>query len=290
MKKNYTLFVALCGGLCSLAFLRDPQQGFERGNFHKRLNIDGAPAGRTGAPGESNCTECHGGALQSGANLDTIFVTQNGTIVNSFVPGQTYDVRVSMGDFAARNGFELTALTSTSHTASGTLAAVTANGNKKITGAGKQYITHTLSGNASHSWQFTWTAPASGAEGVTFYVATNKTNSSSTDIGDLIRTSNFSLNNSLGLAENSAKMDGKAWYNAAKNSVAVSLSDATPGKVNISVVNQNGQVILSEGAGSTYAGDNLFEVTLPSGISPGIYLVTVAVDNALMTKKVVVSH
>lgn len=290
MKKNYTLFVALCGGLCSLAFLRDPQQGFERGNFHSRLDIDGAPFGRTGAPGETNCTACHSGSVQSGTDVDTIFITQNGNAVNSFVPGQQYDVRVSMGDFAARNGFELTALTSTSHAASGTLTAVAANGNKKVTGGGKQYITHTQAGNVQHMWQFTWTAPASGAEGVTFYVATNKTNSSGTDNGDLIRTSNFSLNNSLGLNENAAKMDGKAWYNASNNSVAVTLSDAAPGKVNISVVSQSGKVILSEDPGSTYSGENQFEVVLPSDIASGVYLVTVAVDNNRITKKVAVTH
>ena len=37
-------------------------------------NSGGAGAGKTGAPGESNCTQCHAGSAQDGSNENTLTV------------------------------------------------------------------------------------------------------------------------------------------------------------------------------------------------------------------------
>src|SRR5687768_16018042 len=68
--------------------------------------IDGPPASRTGAPGESNCTECHIGTL----NSSTGSIRIEG-VPGQYTPGQeiTLTVRV-LHSSRLRWGFQLTAL------------------------------------------------------------------------------------------------------------------------------------------------------------------------------------
>ena len=54
-------------------------------------NSSGAGAGKTGAPGESNCTACHSGSTQDGANENLLTVLDGGNPVFEYLPGQTYD-------------------------------------------------------------------------------------------------------------------------------------------------------------------------------------------------------
>ena len=69
----------------------------------------GPPAGSTGAPGETTCTNCH--AQNSGVGQLTILAPQN------YTPGQTYQITVrhQTSDTTRRRwGFQLTALANNS--------------------------------------------------------------------------------------------------------------------------------------------------------------------------------
>jgi hypothetical protein len=144
---------------------------------------DGPPAGRTGAPGESNCIECH----ESLGGLGTFEIIAP----QSYLPGQTYQIQVrhlSADETRRRWGFELTALAGTS--AAGTfqnLSGLT----QTITESGRFYIEHTSQGTFLNQsggaiWTFNWIAPASNLGPVRFYAAGNQANGDFTTLGDNI--------------------------------------------------------------------------------------------------------
>ena len=59
-------------------------------NGHK--NASGSPTGKTGAPGEQNCTGCHGGTALDGSNENVLTVLNGLNPVTTYIPGQTYTI------------------------------------------------------------------------------------------------------------------------------------------------------------------------------------------------------
>ncbi len=146
--------------------------------------------GVTGAPGEGTCVQCHNTfPLNSGAG--SLVVSGIG---ETYTPGQAYTVDVTLADpVALRWGFELTALNAAgASVGSYTLPAFL----QQSTAGNRTYVKHNASGTfpntpTSHTWQFTWTAPAAETGPVTFYVAGNAANNSSTFVGDRIYAASF---------------------------------------------------------------------------------------------------
>ncbi|MBJ7429577.1 MAG: PKD domain-containing protein, partial [Bacteroidia bacterium] len=150
------------------------------------------PAAQTGAPGESNCTSCHGGSpITSGTNWNAIALT--GLPSGGYAANTTYSITLS-GNAAStsKNGFQITCLTSTNAMA-GSFAAGT--GSTIVTNGGISYITQ--SGNTSGLWTFNWTSPSTALGAVTFYVSFNGSNSNSNSSGDAIYTKTFTLNQTI---------------------------------------------------------------------------------------------
>jgi hypothetical protein len=157
----------------------------------------GAPPGRTGAPPGDNCTACHLGTVNSGSGSLRIEFSNGAT----YVPGQTYKVRVTLADPAARRwGFELTARIGAGMLdKGGTFSIDDANRTRFSPGsAAGEYVTHTSAGTSpgtgvSSSWEANWTAPAAGTGPVTFFAAGNAANNSGTNSGDTIYTTSFQI-------------------------------------------------------------------------------------------------
>ena len=100
------------------------------------LDANGPAGGKTGAPGEQNCTSCHSGATQNGANENLLVVNNDiGFGITQYTPGASYTVNLSMASNPAKKGFQVTALN----------AATTMAGNF-VTGANTQIKTATISG------------------------------------------------------------------------------------------------------------------------------------------------
>lgn len=163
------------------------------------LNSTGR-AVHTGAPGEQTCARsgCHDSfALNSGTG--SISIQAPGLENNQYIPGQTYTIQVTLA-FTGRNlfglGFE--ALLNSGANA-GVLTA--GAGNQVLTGSilgnVRNTITHIQNGGASpntHTFQFSWTAPAAGAGTVTFYTAGVCANSNGGDSGDNVYSTSRTLN------------------------------------------------------------------------------------------------
>lgn len=290
MTKNYIYIglLAASGLLLSFAGNRSVQtvKNFSK-NYHT-LYQAGSPGGRTGAPGDGVCTQCHSGTVQSGSGFNNVTLTHAGTPVTEYEPGTTYEVMVSMATTNAKNGFEIVAL-NPNNTVAGTWAITDATHTKTITSGGKSRVTHKLAGTSLTSWTFNWTSPATNVGTITFYLATNQTNSSSGTDGDVIRTSQHAFGSQAGVEEASAKLETQIGYQASTNSLNIHLNSKVDGDGFVNLVDMNGKSVFTEKLGNVNAGESAHSVRLDNELNSGIYMVNVSIDNNMTMKRVFIS-
>lgn len=152
----------------------------------------GPPPGRTGAPGESNCTGCHSGVVNSGSGSVMI-----SGIPDSYQANEEFTLTVKVSDPGQlRWGFQITALDAQNRPA-GAVSPINRNLTRTASGTGtlegRTYVEHTSEGTQvgtrdSASWQVKWTAPSSDVGPVTFYAAGNAANNNNASSGDNIYT------------------------------------------------------------------------------------------------------
>lgn len=180
LKKISLLLVVLFAGLLAVE--------------HAYTNSGGAPPGYTGAPGESNCTSCHGGSPLNAGGATRTLVFNGSASLTSYVPGQTYTaVYTASNPTTTVFGFQMIAKNGT-----GTNVGTFIISNPNQTQVTSGYLQQTFSGSQANpagtkSWSFSWTAPATGTGTVSFYVATNIANGNSGTSGDQIYTNVFTL-------------------------------------------------------------------------------------------------
>ncbi|MEL6943419.1 MAG: choice-of-anchor V domain-containing protein [Bacteroidota bacterium] len=157
-------------------------------------NSSGAPPGRTGAPGESTCgaSGCHGVATNQGsANISLDF--QEGT--EAYQAGETYKVKFSISDGQnqSKNGFEIVALDENENNV-GEWILTLSDDTRLRPGSNRDYVTHTRDGNTRDNWEVDWKAPAESAGAVTFYLAVLDANGNGGSSGDLLYTTDVTVN------------------------------------------------------------------------------------------------
>lgn len=167
----------------------------------------GAPARTSGGsfPGESNCTRCHAGEVNSGPG--TLSLTVGGVAASgesaaetlTYTPGETIALIVSFEDTTKhRVGFQLTARSGDGCGQPGSLAAASSDDGSGIkTGSGTcgpassqvQWVTHQSPRNGSSAtFAVDWTAPAEDVGPVTIAIAANGANGEMNSSGDNIYT------------------------------------------------------------------------------------------------------
>ena len=168
----------------------------------------GADPRLTGAPGDSNCTNCHTGAVNSFSGSVKIVLPGDAT----YTPGVKQRITVAVADSAQRRwGFELTARLDSSPSTgqAGSLAAVDGQtqvicdvqGFKKVPCASAsviQFVTHTTTGTRNGTtggvnFAFDWIPPATDEGPVTLYAAGNAANGNQQNSGDHIYTTSIQL-------------------------------------------------------------------------------------------------
>ncbi len=258
--------------------------------FHKApINSGGAAAGRTGAPGEQNCTACHSGTAQNGANENVLTLSDGTTPVTQYTPGQQYTVTLAMSSNPTKKGFQATALTSTNVMA-GSFTGQT--GNTSINGTTKKYANHTSTSNTSTAapvWSWTWTAPTAGSGDVTFYVATNKTNNNNNDMGDVIYLSQhvFSEASSAGVENIIFNNNVVIGLDNESNKVTIAYDLNQMSKMAINIVDLNGKSVYNKSLINGQIGSNHLYVST-SDFKSGVYIVNFFIDNKSFSKKVLI--
>lgn len=156
-------------------------------------NSGGPPPNHTGAPGQSNCTSCHGGTVNSGSATRSLVFNGNPNLT-SYTPGQTYTAVLTISQSGIGTfGFQMISRNANNANV-GTFIATNANETQVSNG----YFQHTSGGitastTGTKSWSFSWTAPSAGTGTVSFYVATNAADGTGGTSGDAIYTNVFTL-------------------------------------------------------------------------------------------------
>ncbi len=145
------------------------------------------PNGKTGAPGEGTCRDCHSSfPLNSGNGNLSI------TGPSEFIPGGTYPITVTLSDPGqSRWGFEITPLNTGSVTITDPVHTQFASSGGRL--YVKQNSAGTYNGNFDGpiSWSIDWTAPADPPDQVIFYASGNAANGNNNTSGDYIYTTSF---------------------------------------------------------------------------------------------------
>ena len=90
MKKAVLPLVLILLAFSVLSFKNKDLRGFQAAP----LNSPGPSGGYSGAPGEQNCTSCHGGATQDGSTENQLLVNNDiGFGITQYTPGATSVVR-----------------------------------------------------------------------------------------------------------------------------------------------------------------------------------------------------
>ena len=252
-------------------------------------NSGGAAEGKTGAPGEQNCTACHSGSAQSGANENILTLLDGANPVTEYAPGQQYTVTLAMTSNPTKKGFQATALTSV-NTMAGTFTGQT--GNTNISGTTKKYANHTITSNTSLTapvWTWTWTAPSAGAGNVTFYVASNKANNNSSNSGDVIYLSQHVLTeaSTSSVSEVTFNNNLSASWNHSTNQLNISFELNKTALIGVNIVDLFGKSVYHKAATKGNIGGNTLQVS-SSSLTSGLYIVNLFIDNKPFSKKVLI--
>jgi hypothetical protein len=250
--KNKLPAIFLLFGILFLSFL-----------FYSSSN--NPPNGKTGAPGEGTCADCH--SANAGGYNGSLFIEG---IPPMIIGGATYQVTVTAAystGSPVRTGFQMVCLNS-----SNSNAGVFSNPSPTTTitsSGGRVYFEHnavqTWGGNTMKSWTVDWTAP-SGPNGdlITFYAASVIANGNSGTSGDDVLTTSaitilnvavdplvVTLTNSEGVSCFGAS-DGTAEVNVTGGQPPYSYlwSNSETGNPAVNLPGGTNSVTVSDGAGA----------------------------------------
>ena len=263
---------------------------FEVHNQKNNFFTSGAPAGRTGAPGESSCTDCHAGSTNDGSTTSSL--TYSG-INNEYQPGNTYNMTLSINNGSNKNGFQVVALENSGNSNAGALSVTDPTNTSAITGSGNTYINQTANGTTQTTWDFDWTAPAANTGDVTLYYSYNVTNSDGGTGGDQIYLGQLTLQEeatSTSIQTPRAELNESfnVYYNNSSDQIQLEFNNAFHSSLAfVKVFNINGRCVQVEQF-SINAGKNQL-ITQPLLVAKGIYMVSLFLDNNLVTKKIAIN-
>jgi hypothetical protein len=278
--KKYTLILLPLLGLIGFSFL---YEGNHISNYHND-NIEAVnftsnpPTGKTGAPGEGNCTDCHSGSTMSGDGV--VFFTVGGG--PGYMPGSTYPITVSTIS-GTKNGFELTILDGDENFQ----GSFTAGDNSSLaTGGGVDYIRHSASDGVL-SWTFDWTAPDADAGELTAYYCVNISNDNGSSSGDEIFLGNTSIPMfNVGVEENELDRAYAVFYNSQTSELNLNYSLLKEAKVLLNIQDLSGKLIQYYDFGYQGSGDYSEKLTLTNVDAQGIYLISLFINNQVFNRKI----
>lgn len=260
------------------------------------LDANGPGGGKTGAPGEQNCTSCHSGSAQNGTTENQLLVNNDiGFGITQYTPGATYSVNLSMASNPAKKGFQVTALNAANAMAGNFIAgANTQIKTSTISGGQRKYATHKSSSNtsATQTWNWTWVAPTTNEGNVTFYVATNKANNNGNDNGDIIYLSQhiFTAENGAQVEELTTESTFSAGYSSAADGILLEFSSLSIEPTSVNVVDLNGKSVYSKNLGLSDVGLNKEWLFMPKQVKDGFYVVHFFIGNKPYSATVSIQH
>lgn len=257
--------------------------------FFFGVQSDNGKAGATGSPGEVDCTDCHGGAMVN-SGTGSISITSPDMVNWEYTPGQTYTINVTVAQSGiSLFGFGFEALLASGANA-GTLNAGTGSTIKTamIGGNNRRNVVHQLNsgtGNGSHTWTFTWQAPATNQGDVTFYCGANAANANGSDSGDKVYTFSQLVTAAIpnGISQNVLN-EWSIVNQRAAGLLVINGSTEKADELTVKIFNLAGQEVFVQNGIAVAAGNFTQNVQLPSHLS-GMNVVVVMKGNEVMAKK-----
>jgi len=265
----YCLFIILLGGAFLTSFSSDP------------------PPGRSGAPGDGLCTDCHATGNPLGLDGE---LTIDG-FPEDITPGETYTITITARNengLAQRNGFQAVILDSDDNNS----GDIIASGNPDTeTFNGREYVEHRPAVDFVDnmvSWDFDWVAPDDAmGEQVTLYVASiigSGTNGNGSDL--LVQESSTAT-----IMITSATHDLKelanisVFPNPATEQFTVEIEGTINGAVDLNLVSVTGKSVYHQQ--HSVLNNSRIEVPV-AGLAAGIYFLNIKSADEVVTKRVVV--
>lgn len=257
--------------------------GLDSAYNQAHTNSTGAPAGRTGSPGDGGNTcataGCHGATPTAGSNLFSVGVPSGG-----YNPGQTYLIQVNFSG-NGNKGFQISPQNANGNLL-GQLINTTTSGNQSTQTVGQgKYVTHTLAQSGlSASWTFQWRAPAAGTGPVTFYGAfVNGRNTG-------LRTQAITVqeNPAASITETGKLQQFRMYPNPVNDRLTLSYSLERTEKVNIKVYDITGREALLLVNEQQEAGEHQMSFDLKPQLNPGVYFVSVDAGGKRFSQKLLV--
>jgi len=246
-------------------------------------------AGVSGAPGEGTCADvgCHATyTLNSGTGSLTI--TSPDLNNWNYTPGTTYTISVTV----AQNNIGLFGLCfealKPSGNNAGTLHAGTGTQikTKTVGGIVRRSITHNSNTGASsntHTFTFTWDAPATDEGAITFYASGMASNANGNNAGDRIYTTNQEVTSgSVGLDEVLPGMNSFSVYpNPTADQLICSVSSIPSNVSEAYIVDMQGRTILNVTKNQWTVNDNTISFDV-SSLHAGNYMLCLAAKGQIV--------
>lgn len=272
MKKKFTL---LLSALMAVGLVYD---------YHYRMghtNSSGANPNFTGDPAVNSGSTCgNGGCHTGGAGIPS--GNEDSQITSDipgtgYVPGQTYNITVSVAGGGSSFGFSLST--------GSNLGDLIASGTTQLNGSGN-FITHSAgntSGSGSRSWDFQWTAPTAGSGDVTFYAATLYGNGSGSG-GDVTIPISTTVQEASNVSITEAKLESLTVYpNPVIDEINVAAKDIDE-EILITMFDVSGRQVLQE---LHEGGDVKIDVSSKS-LNTGVYFFKIEAGGNSTIKKLLV--
>ena len=278
---NYKLFLIFLSGILIAL-------------YHAIAHSNQPVAGKTGAPSENNCSQCHtGNPINSQGKVAIKFMNPDST----YKPNKEYLMEVVVEkDTFNTFGFEVVAIQQSTNKTIGTFiitdSARTQLFNEIVDGETRNYIGHTKTGtktstSGKNNWNFIWKSPSTNVGNIVFYVASNAANGKGTRFNDWVYTSTVTINQGVEVGEMPIVIDSLAvWPNYTINELTIYYKTATPKLLGLQLVDAKGSLILSETIHATVKGINLTSIPLPANLS-GIFFVNIELNSKIIVKKIV---
>lgn len=249
-------------------------------------------AGATGSPGETTCNTslCHTGNTVN-SNNGSIAIESPDLTGWQYVPGENYTISVTV----AQNNRSLFGIGFEALTSSNGNAGILTPGvgsqlkNRIIQGVSRVNVVHIENGGASpnsHTFTFTWQAPATDIGPVTFYAAGNAANNNGSASGDFIYTTNqvVSPATTVGFSDLS-KIDVSlnVYPNPAADDLNFTYTLTEPALVRAEIFTISGESVRvlfeeKQQAGETY------QVVRISDLSQGTYLLRLTIGDEQLSR------
>ena len=251
-------------------------------------------AGKTGSPGESDCTSCHSGTLNSGPG--SVIITSPDLIGWAYTPGQTYTVNVTVAQASIPLfGFGFEALDASGANA-GTLVITNSTETQiksfTVSPNSRANVVHKTDAGlttGSHTFSFNWTAPATNIGNVTFYVAGIACDNDGSTPGDYTYTSSQVVSFASAIRESkSGSIQLKIFPNPVQDQALITYNTDRVSDVCIDIVSVTGKVQHLYRNEREISGMHSYNLMLNTSIAKGLNFIYLYINGIKYTEKVFV--